>query len=151
MHAGGARRRCTQAVRALLSWFCDPRARICPCIPHAPHVIACLCLPAKCLREMKVSLDCKSQQAKLPSASPRTSFRVSDQEAKHVSKCELRLSAEERSICDENCMPSHCCTQSGFEGNHKNAPPWSCTAASAAPDGSHPRKMVRPSLGSCTR
>ena len=69
-----------------LSWFFEPSARTWPFIPHAPQVIAPLCLPAKCFREMNVSFDCKSQQAKLPSARPRTSLRVSDHEAKHVSK-----------------------------------------------------------------
>ena len=103
------------------------------------------------LREMKVSFELRSQHAKLPSASPSTSLRDSLQLAKHVSKCALRLIDELRSIWLENCIPSHCCTQSGLDGNQRKAPPWSCTAASAAPDGSHPRKMVRPSCGSCTR
>jgi len=41
-------------------------------------------------------------------ARPSTSLRVSDHEAKHVSKCELRLSELERSICDHlACMSDH--------------------------------------------
>mmetsp|Transcript_38642 Transcript_38642/g.101932 ORF Transcript_38642/g.101932 Transcript_38642/m.101932 type:complete len:258 (-) Transcript_38642:219-992(-) len=130
----------------ILIWFLDPSARISPSRPQAPHVIAPRCLPAKCLREMNVSLEARSQHAKLPSASPRTSFRVSDHSAKHVWKCAFFLAVRE-----ENCIPSHCCTQSGFDGNHRKAPPWSCTAARAAPDGSQPRKMQRPSFGSWTR
>ncbi len=62
----------------ILIWFLEPSARITPPSPHAPQVIAFLCLPAKCLRLMKVSFDARSQHAKLPSAKPRTSLRVSD-------------------------------------------------------------------------
>ena len=48
-------------------------------------------------------------------------------------------------------MPSHCCTASGFDGNHRKAPPSFWTAASTAPDGSHPTKIVVALAGSCTR
>ena len=41
----------------ILIWFLDPSARISPPSPQAPHVMAPLCLPAKCLREMNVSLE----------------------------------------------------------------------------------------------
>ena len=56
-----------------------------------------------------------------------------------------------RRACDANCMPSHCCTASGFDGNHRKAPPSFWTAASTAPDGSHPTKIVVALAGSCTR
>ena len=65
--------------------------------PHAPHVIAFLCLPAKCFRLMNVSLDSRSQHAKLPSARPSTSLRVLDHLAKVVWNAaffELELSIE---------------------------------------------------------
>ena len=36
----------------------------------------------------------------------------------------LRLRTELLSSWDENCIPSHCCTESGLEGNQRKAPPW---------------------------
>mmetsp|Transcript_60635 Transcript_60635/g.166070 ORF Transcript_60635/g.166070 Transcript_60635/m.166070 type:complete len:239 (-) Transcript_60635:9-725(-) len=131
-----------------LSMLSDPKARMVPSWPHAPHVIGLLCLPAKCFREMNVSFDLRSQHAKLPSARPRTSLEAALQQAKHVLKCELRLRTDDFITWLENCIPSHCCTESGFDGNHRNAPPWFWTAASALPLGSHPRKSTLPSLGS---
>ena len=49
-----------------------------------------------------------------------------------------------RIIDEENCMPSHCCTLSGLEGNQRKAPPSFCTTAKTAPLGSQPTRMVLP-------
>eukprot|EP00967_Tisochrysis_lutea_P119682 scaffold195648_cov26-Tisochrysis_lutea.AAC.2 len=54
----------------ILSWFAEPSAKVSPSGPQSPHVIPPLCLPAKCLRDMKVWFDAKSHTAKLPSVSP---------------------------------------------------------------------------------
>lgn len=85
-----------------LSWYAEASARCSPKGAHAPAMMALWCLPAKCLRLMKVSFEERSHTAKLPSASPSTSLPLSLQQAKHVSKCAFRLSTELFIILEEN-------------------------------------------------